>query len=90
MAALEALEGGDSLQLYNLGTGHGTSVKELISAFEQATNVRLPYAAADRRPGDVAAIYAEAKKAQAQLNWRATRNIAEMCADSWRYAKGKV
>jgi len=86
VAALEALKNGESLQLYNLGTGRGTSVMELIAAFEQATGVKVPHVAADRRPGDVAAMYAEARKAERELGWRATRGIPEMCADSWRYA----
>lgn len=86
VAALEALGGGDRLQLFNLGTGRGTSVMELITAFEQATGVKVPHVAADRRPGDVAEMYAEAKKAERELGWRATRGIPEMCADSWRYA----
>ena len=86
VAALEALSSGDRLQLYNLGTGRGTSVMELITAFELATGVKVPHVAADRRPGDVAAMYAEAGKAERELGWRATRGIPEMCADSWRYA----
>ena len=86
VAALEALGKGETLQLYNLGTGHGTSVMELIAAFEQATGVKVPYVAADRRPGDVAAVYAAAGKAERELGWRATRGLPEMCADSWRFA----
>ena len=66
VAALEALGSGESLQLYNLGTGRGTSVMELIAAFEQATGVKVPHVAAGRRPGDVAAIYAEAEKGRAR------------------------
>lgn len=86
MAALEALGRGENLQLYNLGTGRGTSVMELIAAFEEATGVKVPHAAADRRPGDVAAIYADVGKAERELGWRARRGISEMCADSWRFA----
>lgn len=86
VAALEALSSGERLQLFNLGTGRGTSVMELITAFEQANGVKVPCVAADRRPGDVAELYAEAGKAERELGWRATRGIAEMCADSWRYA----
>lgn len=87
VAALEALGGGDALQLYNLGTGRGTSVQELISTFEQATGVEVPHVAAGRRPGDVAEMYADPGKAEEELGWRATRGLAEMCADSWRYAR---
>jgi UDP-glucose 4-epimerase len=86
VAALDALWKGETLQYYNLGTGHGTSVLELIAAFEQATGVRVPHVAADRRPGDVAIMYAAAGKAERELGWRATRSLEEMCADSWRFA----
>jgi UDP-glucose 4-epimerase len=89
VAALEALGGGEPLQLYNLGTGRGTSVMELIAAFERATGATVRYVAADRRPGDVAVVYAEAKKAERELGWRATRGLHEMCADSWRFATSK-
>jgi UDP-glucose 4-epimerase len=86
VAALEALGKGEALQLYNLGTGRGTSVLELIGAFEQATGAKVPHVAADRRPGDVAAMYAAVGKAERELGWRATHDVAEMCADSWRFA----
>ena len=86
VAALEALDKGESLQVYNLGTGRGTSVVELIEAFEQATGAKVPHVAADRRPGDVATMYAAVKKAERELGWRATYGLAEMCADSWRFA----
>ena len=86
VAALEALGKGDPLQLYNLGTGRGTSVLELIGAFEQATGAKVPHVAADRRPGDVAAMYAAVGKAERELGWHATHDLAEMCADSWRFA----
>jgi UDP-glucose 4-epimerase len=86
VAALGALDRGESLQVYNLGTGRGTSVVELIEAFEQATGAKVPHVAADRRPGDVATMYAAVKKAERELDWRATYGLAEMCADSWRFA----
>jgi len=86
VAALEALGKGGPLQVYNLGTGRGTSVLELIAAFEQVNGVKVPYIAAERRPGDVAAMYAAAGKAERELGWRATRGLSEMCADSWRFA----
>ena len=86
VVALGALAGGAALQLYNLGTGRGTSVLELIAAFEQATGAKVPHAAAGRRPGDVAAMYAAVEKAEQNLGWRAKRSLAEMCADSWRAA----
>jgi UDP-glucose 4-epimerase len=86
IVALEALGKGEALQLYNLGTGHGTSVAQLIDAFEQATGTKVPYVAADRRPGDAAAMYAAVRKAEQELGWRATLDLPEMCSDSWRFA----
>ena len=85
-AALAALGGGDPLQLFNLGTGRGTSVLELVAAFEQATGQAVPTVDADRRSGDVAQLYAAVGKAERDLGWSATRTLAEMCADSWRFA----
>lgn len=86
VAALQALGRGDPLQLYNLGTGRGTSVKELVTTFEKVNGIEVPHVLAERRPGDVAEMYAEVAKAERELGWRATRGIAEMCADSWRFA----
>lgn len=87
MAALEALGGGDSLQLYNLGTGRGISVAELVETFERVNGVPVPHVAAERRQGDVAEMFADVGKAERELGWRATRDIAQMCADSWRFAQ---
>ena len=87
VAALEALGQGDRLQVYNLGTGRGTSVLELVTAFQKATGVALPWSAAGRRAGDVPQLYAAVGKARAALGWRATRSLAQMCADSWRFAR---
>lgn len=69
----------------NLGTGSGTSVLELVQAFEQATGRRVPYAIAPRRPGDVAACWADCSRAHELLGWRAQRSIAQACADGWRW-----
>jgi UDP-glucose 4-epimerase len=85
VAALENLAAGDPLQIYNLGTGTGTSVFELIAAFELATGVAVPHAITGRRPGDVPALCAAPGKAERELGWRAQRGLREMCADSWRY-----
>ena len=87
VAALGALGEGDALQVYNLGTGRGTSVFELIAAFERATDSKVPHVRADRRPGDVAVMYASADKAKRGLGWSATRSLSDMCADSWRFAR---
>ena len=86
VAALEALAESKGLQVHNLGTGRGTSVLELIAAFEESTGAQVPHVGADRRSGDVAAMYAATGKAEKELGWIATRGLAEMCADSWRFA----
>ncbi len=69
----------------NLGTGQGTSVKALVDAFERVNNVRVPHAVGPRRPGDVAACYADASLAKTVLGWQATRTIDDMCRDAWRW-----
>jgi UDP-glucose 4-epimerase len=69
----------------NLGTGRGTSVLELVQAFEQATGRRVPYTIAPRRPGDIAACWADPTRAHELLGWRAERSIAQACADGWRW-----
>ena len=86
VAALDALGGGDPLQVYNLGTGRGASVLELVAAFEQATGQKIPCIDAQRRSGDVAMLYAAVDKAERELGWRASRGLEQMCADSWRFA----
>jgi UDP-glucose 4-epimerase len=70
---------------YNLGTGRGNSVLEMVRAFEQASGKPIPYQIVDRRPGDIAQCYADPTRAREELGWTATRDIAQMCADSWRY-----
>jgi UDP-glucose 4-epimerase len=87
VAALAAIVEGDPLQIFNLGTGRGTSVLELMSAFEQATGQKIPFVDAGRRSGDVAVLYAAVDRAERELGWRATRGLQEMCADSWRFAR---
>ena len=86
VSALGALSEAEPLQIYNLGTGQGTSVLELVAAFEQATGAKVPYSIRPRRPGDVPMLYAASELAEERLGWRARRSLAEMCADSWRYA----
>lgn len=87
VAALDALARGERFGIYNLGTGRGTSVRELLQAFEHATGVEVPHVSADRRAGDVAELYASTDKARQELGWTAKRGLAEMCADSWRFAQ---
>ncbi len=71
--------------VYNLGTGHGVSVLELVHAFEKASGVQIPYQIDPRRPGDIAVCYADASKAARELQWTAKRGVDEMCADTWRW-----
>jgi UDP-glucose 4-epimerase len=70
---------------YNLGTGNGYSVLEVIEAFEKTSGRKIPYTITERRPGDVAMCFADPSKAKKELNWFATRSLEEMCADSWRW-----
>jgi UDP-glucose 4-epimerase len=70
---------------YNLGTGRGNSVLEMVKAFEAASGKVIPFQVVARRPGDIAKCYADPAKARDELGWTAERDIAQMCADSWRY-----
>ncbi|WCH22603.1 UDP-glucose 4-epimerase GalE [Aeromonas salmonicida] len=78
-----ARQGG--VHIYNLGTGQGQSVLQMIAAFEAASGRSLPYRIEPRRPGDIAECWADPAKAERELNWRANRDLATMCADSWRW-----
>ena len=83
VAALENLTEG--VHIYNLGTGKGTSVLELVKAFEKANCIKVPYIIGSRRPGDIASCYADPSKAERQLGWRAKRDVITMCRDAWRF-----
>src|SRR5690606_39017516 len=83
VAALEKLIEG--AHVYNLGTGQGTSVLQLVNTFEQVNGIEIPYEIVGRRPGDIAVSYADATKAMRELGWTARRGIEEMCRDAWRY-----
>lgn len=85
LAALNALPEHSGVLTVNLGTGKGVSVLEIIAALEQASGRKVPYRIAPRRAGDVAAYYADVSYAQEVLGWRARRDVAEMCADAWRW-----
>ncbi|MCB7070215.1 UDP-glucose 4-epimerase GalE [Caldibacillus sp. 210928-DFI.2.22] len=85
VAALENLTEG--VHVYNLGTGKGTSVLELVKAFEEANGIEVPYEIVERRPGDIASCYADASKAKRELGWVAKRDIIAMCRDAWRFEK---
>jgi len=86
VAALARLASTDqSVSTWNLGTGTGSSVFDMLHAFERAVGRTLPYEVVGRRSGDMAASYADPSRAHAELGWKATRTIDEMCADSWRW-----
>ena len=83
--ALKKLQGNAGLNIYNLGTGNGYSVLDLVNNFQEATGVKVPYSIKPRRPGDIATCYASADKAFEELGWKAEFGIKEMCEDSWRW-----
>jgi UDP-glucose 4-epimerase len=85
VAALDYLKLNQGLLTVNLGTGRGTSVLEMIHAFEQASGQPVPYQIAPRRPGDIAECWADPGLAQRLLGWRATRSLDQMCEDTWRW-----
>ena len=86
LAALEHLRAHDRpLSVWNLGTGRGTSVLELVAAFEKASGRPVPYEIVTRRAGDIASSYADPSLAGAELGWSATRTVEQMCADTWRW-----
>ena len=75
------------LYIYNLGTGTGYSVLDMVKAFEKATGKKVPYKIAPRRAGDIAICYADSKKAKEELGWKATKTLEDMCLDAWNYIK---
>ena len=82
---LEKLAKAPGLLTYNLGTGRGNSVLEMVAAFEKACGRPIPYQIVDRRPGDIAKCYADPARARDELGWVATRDVAQMCTDTWHY-----
>jgi len=85
LAALRTCHGKAGVHTYNLGTGRGTSVLEMLSAFSKACGRELPYEIVARRPGDIAECWADPAKATRELGWTATRGVDEMCADTWHW-----
>lgn len=85
LKALNKLAESPGLVTYNLGTGKGYTVLQLVAAFEKAAGVPIPYKVVARRFGDIAACYADPTKAKKELGWAATRGLAEICADAWRW-----
>ncbi len=90
VAAINKLKNGlKGAEPYNLGTGKGYSVLDIINAFEKVNNVKIPYVIAQRRPGDAAECYSNPAKANKELGWTAEKNIEDMCADAWHYVTSR-
>ncbi|MGE4282229.1 MAG: UDP-glucose 4-epimerase GalE [Clostridia bacterium] len=85
LKALEKITKNSGVCIYNLGTGNGYSVLDIVKAFEKATNKKVPYSIVERRPGDIAECFADPSKAEKELNWKAEYSITKMCEDSWRW-----
>ena len=85
VCAIKKLTENCGCKTYNLGTGKGYSVLDIVKNFEEATGVKIPYSIKDRRPGDIAECYSSAELAEKELGWVAENGIKEMCADSWRW-----
>lgn len=87
LKALQVITNKEGLKIYNLGTGKGHSVLEMVKTFENINNVTIPYEIAPRRYGDIAIYYASAQKAQQELGWTAKHTLEEMCQDAWVFEK---
>lgn len=87
VAALQAIDKKCGLAIYNLGTGHGYSVLDVVNAFIKVNGVDVPYSIKPRRPGDIATCYCNPAKAKAELGWEAKYGIEDMCRDSWNFQK---
>jgi len=85
LKALDKLQSNPGVVTYNLGTGQGYSVLDVVEAFEKASEQDVPYEITDRRPGDIASCYADPSKAEEELGWTAERDIVDMCKDAWRW-----
>ena len=88
VAALRYAETHTGAEIFNLGTGRGSSVLEVVKAFEKANGLTIPYEIAPRRPGDLAFSFAKTDKAEKQLNWKAEKTLEDMCRDAWRFESG--
>lgn len=85
LKALEKVLNFNGVEAYNLGTGQGYSVLEMVDAFEKASGRKVPYSIASRRPGDIGECFADPTKAEKELGWKAEKGIKEMCIDSWKW-----
>ncbi|MBE6049893.1 MAG: UDP-glucose 4-epimerase GalE [Clostridium sp.] len=83
--ALKKIINSGNIEIYNLGTGKGSSVLEVIKAFEEATGIKIPYEITKRREGDLPATFANPSKALKELDWKAEKSLYDMCKDSWRW-----
>lgn len=75
------------VHIYNLGTGKGYSVLDIVETFKRVNDVKVPYVIVERRPGDIATCYADPSRAKVELGWVAEKELEEMCKDSWNFAK---
>ncbi|KGJ19407.1 UDP-glucose 4-epimerase GalE [Paracoccus sanguinis] len=85
VAALNHAADHDGIEILNIGTGTGTTVREMLAAFERACGQKLPHQVIERRPGDIAACYADPSKANRLLDWKAERGLDDMCASTWKW-----
>jgi UDP-glucose 4-epimerase len=83
--AIQKINEKKGILFYNLGTGNGYSVLQMVKSFEKVSGKKINYAIKPRRPGDIAACYADVSKAKEELHWQATRDLGAMCADAWRW-----
>ena len=89
LAALEYSDKHTGCEVFNLGTGHGYSVLELVKTFERVNGVKIPFEIVERRAGDIAVCYADTHKAETVLGWKAEKGIEDMCRDSWRWQQSQ-
>ncbi|WBY64429.1 MAG: UDP-glucose 4-epimerase [Thermocaproicibacter melissae] len=87
--ALQKLDSLDGARAFNLGTGKGSSVLEVVHAFERASGVKIPYKIKPRRPGDIATCYADCTRAKTELGWEAKYTLEDMCRDSWNFIRNQ-
>lgn len=90
LKAIDKVRNSKGVMAYNLGTGIGYSVLDIVKAFENANDIKIKYEIAPRRAGDIAICYADPTKAKEELDWQATKNLEQMCKDSWRYTKNNI
>ena len=90
LKAIDKVRNSKGVMAYNLGTGIGYSVLDIVKAFENANDIKIKYEIAPRRAGDIAKCFADPKKAKEELGWQATKNLEQMCKDSWRYTKNNI